>query len=331
MSRSLIVLPDDSAAPILAAIESARRTLRIKMFVFSDARLASGLIAAARRKVKVRVMLNRARRRGEQDNERIRRVLEHGGVAVRDANPAFAVTHEKSMVVDDSIAVVQSLNWATRNLTQTRDYAVVTHRRSEVAEIADAFDADWRRRPFQPRDGSDLIWCPGPGRAHLCRFIDEARHRLFVQNERYQDIQVIERLVRAARRGVKVSIMARPPHTLKSDQIVDGVAGLRLLDDVGIEIRRLGHLKLHGKMMVADGAAAIVGSINFAPGSLDGRRELAIEVRAPAVVARLDQVARHDWADGHRLDLSDEGVRADLDGRVEGAEARLGLENRDWR
>ena len=55
------------------------------------------------------------------------------------------------MVVDDSIAFVQSLNWATRNLTETRDYAVVTRRGSEVAEIADAFDADWHRRPFQPR------------------------------------------------------------------------------------------------------------------------------------------------------------------------------------
>ena len=36
MARSLIVLPDDSAKPILAAIEGASRTLRVKMFVFSD-------------------------------------------------------------------------------------------------------------------------------------------------------------------------------------------------------------------------------------------------------------------------------------------------------
>ena len=34
MAHSLIVLPDDSAQPILAAINAAARTLRIKMFVF---------------------------------------------------------------------------------------------------------------------------------------------------------------------------------------------------------------------------------------------------------------------------------------------------------
>jgi hypothetical protein len=38
MARSLIVLPDDSAQPILAAIQGAARTLRVKMFVFSDPR-----------------------------------------------------------------------------------------------------------------------------------------------------------------------------------------------------------------------------------------------------------------------------------------------------
>ena len=89
---------------------------------------------------------------------------------------------------------------------------------------------------------------------------------------------IIERLVRAARRGVKVHVMARPPHTLKREKLVEGVGGLRIMDDVGIKIHKLKHLKLHGKMLLADGVAAIVGSINFAAGSLDGRRELAIEI-----------------------------------------------------
>jgi hypothetical protein len=38
MARSLIVLPDDSAQPILDAIANAKKSLRIKMFVFSDDR-----------------------------------------------------------------------------------------------------------------------------------------------------------------------------------------------------------------------------------------------------------------------------------------------------
>ena len=68
MSRSLIVLPDDSAQPILDAILAAKKTLRVKMFVFSDPSLLEAIEAAHGRGVKVRIMLNPARRNGEDDN-----------------------------------------------------------------------------------------------------------------------------------------------------------------------------------------------------------------------------------------------------------------------
>ena len=103
------------------------------------------------------------------------------------------------------------------------------------------------------------------------------------------------------------------------------------MDDVGIKIHKLKHLRLHGKMLLADAVAAIVGSINFAPGSFDGRRELAIEVHDKAVLNRLHRVARHDWKHSHALDLSDAGLRADLEDRVEGTAERLAIEREDVR
>jgi phosphatidylserine/phosphatidylglycerophosphate/cardiolipin synthase-like enzyme len=138
---------------------------------------------------------------------------------------------------------------------------------------------------------------------------------LLVQNERYQDAVVIERIVRAARRGVKVHVIARPPQALKK-KLVEGTAGLRILDDVGIKIHKLKQLKLHGKMLLADGVAAIVGSINLTRGSFDDRRELAIEVRDDHVIERLQKVANHDWKHSHPLDLSDEALLSDLEDRA---------------
>ena len=51
MSRSLIVLPDDSAKPILEAIHGAEKSVRVKMFVFSDPALLKAVIAAKHRVV----------------------------------------------------------------------------------------------------------------------------------------------------------------------------------------------------------------------------------------------------------------------------------------
>jgi cardiolipin synthase len=326
MSRKLIVLPDDSAQPIIEAIDGAATSLRIKMFVFSDPALLDAVIAARRRGVKVRVMLNPARRSGEEDNEATRKKLSHGGVEVIDSNPALDLTHEKSMVVDDEAAFVKSLNWATKNLTETRDYAIITRHPHEVSEIVDCFEADWHRKHFNPGDNAHLIWCPGTGRERIARFVDEAKHTLFVQNERYQDAVIIERLVRAARRGVKIHVLARPPHTLKKEKLIEGVGGLRILDDVGIKVHKLKGLKLHGKMLLADGIAAVVGSINLAPGSFDDRRELAIEVRDPHIVERLQDVAHHDWKHSHPLDLTDSGLLADLEDRNSDIAEKLALE-----
>jgi phosphatidylserine/phosphatidylglycerophosphate/cardiolipin synthase-like enzyme len=323
MSRSLIVLPDDSAQPIVDAIEGATKSLRIKMFLFSDPTLLRAVLAAQHRGVKVRIMLNPARRSGETENEKSRGVLDKAGVEVIDSNPAFDVTHEKSMVVDDKTAFVKSLNWQTENLTQTRDYAVVTDHAHEVKEIIDCFEADWHRKKFDAGERAHLIWCCGNGRDRIAEFIDQAKHTLFLQNERYQDAIIVEHLVRARGRGVKVHVMARPPHTLKKEKLVEGVGGLRIMDDVGIKIHKLKHLKLHAKMLFADGVRAIVGSINLAPGSFDSRRELAIEVRDEAVIDRLHKVVHHDWEHSHALDLTDEGLLADLDDRAEAAELAL--------
>jgi cardiolipin synthase len=321
MHHTLIVLPDDSAKPIVDALAGAKRSLNIRMFLFTDPTLLDAVIAAHRRGVKVRVMLNPARRSGEEENNESRKVLAHAGIEVRDSSPEFDLTHQKSMVIDDETGFVESLNWETRDLTETRDYAVTTTNRREVDEMVACFDADWERTAFAPGSKSRLIWCPNHGRERIAEFIDAARHTLYLQNERYQDTVIIERLVRAANRGVKLHVMARPPHTLKMSKLVEGVGGLRIMRDVGAKVHKLKGLKLHAKLVLADEERAIVGSF-------DARRELAVDVDARHVVERLVKVARRDWEHSTEIDLSDEGLRRDLEKR-EGARAgaeRLALD-----
>jgi cardiolipin synthase len=305
MSHTLIVLPDDSARPIIDAINAAQKSLRIKMFIFSAPELLNAVIAAKKRGLDVRVMLNPARRDGERENAASRKKLEA-------SNPKFGLTHEKSMVVDDALGFVKSLNWEVKNLTETRDYAVVTTKKHEVAEIVACFEADWHRKDFTAGKDARLIWCTDNGRERIAKFIDKSKHSIFLQNERYQDAVIIERLVRAALRGVEVRVMARPPHKLKRAKLTESVGGLRTMDDVGIKIHKLKHLKLHAKMLLADDKRAIIGSINLAPGSFDSRRELAIEVKDKGVIKRIRKIAKHDWKHSHPLDLTDEGLLAEL-------------------
>lgn len=325
MSHTLIVLPDDTADAIIDPIRAAGHALNIRMFLFTDPSLLEAVITAKRRGVHVRVMLNPARRDGSSDNEAARSALLKAGVSVRDSSTEFAVTHQKSMVIDNKIGFIESLNWEPRDLTETRDYAVETTDKNDVSEMVRCFDADWDERPFEPAPGSNLIWCPNNGRQRIADFIDSAEETLWLQNERYQDMVIIERLVRAVRRGVRLRIMSRPLHKLKRKKLFEGVSGLRIVHDVGAKVRALKKLKLHGKIMIADDRRAIVGSINLSPGSFDDRRELAIETISSQVVRRLVETARHDWKHSRKLPLSDEAVLADLQEHGVGDVSRLAL------
>ncbi|MEP7270313.1 MAG: phospholipase D-like domain-containing protein [Acidobacteriota bacterium] len=311
-TRELIVMPDDGVEAVLQVVAGAEHSLDIKMFLYTEPSLLAAVIEAYRRGVKTRIMLNPARRSGKCENDAARAALTAAGIKVKDTNPDFAMTHEKSMIVDRQSVFIKTLNWAPKHFVATRDFAVLTSDLTEVSEALACFEADWNRTKFEPGD-SNLIWCPGNGREKIAHFIDEARHELLVQNERYQDLTIVERLVRAKARGVKVHVMTLPPHTLKEKKLLEGVNGLRIMHDVGIKIHKLKDLHLHAKILVADGDRAIVGSINLAPGSFDERRELAIELDDHHIVKRLKHTFEKDWENSHRLDLSDEGIERDLE------------------
>jgi phosphatidylserine/phosphatidylglycerophosphate/cardiolipin synthase-like enzyme len=108
MPHRLIVLPDDTAQPLIDALAGAKRTINIRMFLFTDADMVAAVKAAQARGVKVRVMLNPQRRDGSAENEETRQALADSGVEVRDSSPAFALTHQKSMVIDGAVGYVES-------------------------------------------------------------------------------------------------------------------------------------------------------------------------------------------------------------------------------
>jgi phosphatidylserine/phosphatidylglycerophosphate/cardiolipin synthase-like enzyme len=310
----LIIQPDDGIQPILGTIAGAERSLDIKMFQFTDLILIQAVIEAHKRGVKVRVMLNPSRFTGEHDNDEAFSLFRDAKVPVQETNPKYPITHEKSMVVDGKQAFIMSLNWAPKYFERTRDYALVTNVPEEVAEVAACFEADWQRTDFTPPAVSNLIWSVGKSRQAVIDFVHGAEKSLFVQHEKYVDTPVIEALVRAKmKRGVKVHATALPVHSLREFYRLDGVAGLRLLEDLGIHVHRLKHVHLHAKLILADKKRALLSSFNIYPKCFNERRELGIRFEDRDLVKRLVEVFESDWEQSKRIDLSDEGIAKDLE------------------
>jgi phosphatidylserine/phosphatidylglycerophosphate/cardiolipin synthase-like enzyme len=125
---------------------------------------------------------------------------------------------------------------------------------------------------------------------------------------------------------VLLQLMAHSVHRMQAKEISSDVGGLRMLDDLGVQVRRLKQLRLHGNLLLADGARALAGSVNFSPASLDRRRELAIEVDDAPAIKTLQATLAHDWSHSRPIDLSEEGLREELErhGRADDAYHLLG-------
>src|SRR5258706_10048947 len=80
-----------------------------------------------------------------------------------------------------------------------------------------------------------------------------------------------------------------------------------------------------GKILLEEGASEIVGQIISPAASSDRRRELSIEVHDDEVVDRLHNIVQHDWNHSRPMDLSDQGLMADLENRIEGGAELLAL------
>jgi len=308
----LIVEPDDGIDPILKTIEGAKKSLDIKMFQFTDPVLMTAVADAYKRGLKVRVMLNPSRFTGEHDNDEAFEFFKNAKVNVKETNPKYPITHEKSMVVDGKQAFIMSLNWAPKYFGLTRDYGLVTNDPEEVAEVAGCFEADWNRVDFTPPQVSNLIWSVGTARQAVIDFIKEADKSLYIQHEKYVDTPVIEALVHAKmKKGVKVHATALPVHSLRSFYILEGVAGLRLLEDLGIHVHKLHGVHMHAKLILADKKRALLSSFNIYPKCFNERRELGIRFSDPHLIERLVKIFKSDWESSKRMDLTDEGIQED--------------------
>ncbi|TMA52608.1 MAG: cardiolipin synthase [Deltaproteobacteria bacterium] len=301
----LIVQQDDGVEPVLGLLASARHTLRTVQFTLDDPRFVNAVLDAHRRQVAVHVLLNPHKSSGERGNDATFEQLKRAGIAVEWTHPRFPVTHEKAIVIDDERALIASFNLSAKYFGETRDHGVLTDHPLQVRAIVSAFEADWRRKPFQPREDSGLVWSPDNARRLIAGFIDDARHTLDVQHPKFVDATVIDRLAAARSRGVKVRVLCGGKHGLSPWDLHDTFASLRILERVDVKVRRQKHLKVHAKLLLADGKRSLLGSMNLDRSAFDLRRELGVVVDACDIVERLAELFEHDWHKGEHWSAPD--------------------------
>ena len=162
---------------------------------------------------------------------------------------------------------------------------MVTTDPDAVRSAAAIFAADWNMGA-EP-DPGPLIVSPTNARKQLLALVREADSSLELYAEVLRDPEMLDSLVDAARRGVRVRVILSPGPEFATEQTE--------LTAAGVDIRISTSLYIHAKLIVADGERAFIGSQNLSATSLDQNRELGIIVDGPINLARLSRTFEIDF------------------------------------
>jgi cardiolipin synthase A/B len=294
-SGPLIIEPGAGFSPVYSLINGARHSIDVTMYEFDDITAEQDLAAAARRGVQVRVILDD---REQSENSSAFSYFSSHRVKVVWSWSRFTYTHQKTLVIDGSKAVIMTANLTSEYYSTSRDFLVVDTDRADVAAITAVFDADFAHRAITPSDGADLVWSPTDSEDKLLGLINGATSSLRIYSEEMGDTTVEDALIRAARRGVDVQICGEN----ESGEYDSAYARLAR---AGIHISYYSSstgFYIHGKVIEADygtGHAKIfIGSENFSGTSLNDNRELGLISSDPAVLSAVARTFTADFRNG---------------------------------
>ena len=297
---SLIIEPGAGFSPVYKLINGARRSIEMTMYEFSDTTAEHDLAAAARRGVRVHVILDQA----EQSlNSAAYSYLGSHSVMVTWSSPRYRYTHQKTVIIDGTEAVIMTANLTSQYYATSRDFLVVDTGRADVAAITAVFDADFTRSAVRPGDASDLVWSPTDSQDQLLGLINGATSSLRIYSEEMGDTAVEDALIKAAKRGVDVQVCGE-------NQSGEYDRAYSRLAQAGIRISYYSSstgFYIHGKVIEADYGTAhgkvFIGSENFSSTSLNDNRELGLIISSHAVMSAIASTFAADFRNGKHWSL----------------------------
>jgi hypothetical protein len=303
--------PDKSATPLYALVNAAQKSIDMTMYALEDPTFTTDLVAACKRNVTVRVIL-------DQNNEKsgntsaFTQLNSQPNCSAVWANKAFEATHEKSFVVDGAQVAIMSLNLQPQYYSTTRDFAILENDPPDVAAIEATFNADFAAGTtssgtsgtsdftYAPGLGDHLIWSPTTAQTAMVSIIANAKKTLLIENEELASsaTAILTALETACKNGVQVQLAMVNNTSYASSFAAITKAGC----SVHTYPDTTTGFYIHAKAVVADYGLptqnVYMGSINYSNASMNSNRELGMYVTDPASITAIHDTMLADYNGG---------------------------------
>jgi cardiolipin synthase len=307
-SQPLFFTPASTAVPqVIAAIDSAKSSFHMIMYRISTQEIIDHLISAKNRGVDVQIILDASGVASEKPTGAFHQ-LSAAGVNVMRSSSLFSISHVKSFIVDNKSAYIMTLNLTTIT-PAVRDVGLITGDPTTLQFFNDLFATDVKNSANQTMDSptnipGNIVLAPG-ARDRLETLLKGAKSSIRLEVENFNDSAMLNDLIDAQKRGVKVQVLF-PRCDLTANDFDMPVA--QTLSAAGVEVYMMPAPMtadapyIHQKSIVIDNNLGYLGSENFSGNSLDHARELGIIFTEKPRITQLSQMFDRDI--GVSLDMS---------------------------
>src|SRR6266851_2342491 len=219
----LIIEPDDSAAPLHAALKSARKTLEIAIFRFVRSDIETLLKAAVADGVKVTALVADVNRGGEKNLRELEKRFLENGITVARTSADLIRYHDKYFIIDRRVLVVLSFNFTHLDIEHSRGFGIVTKNKVLIQEAVQLFEADCARRAYVA--GTDnFVVSPANSRKVLRSFLKRAKKQLLIYDPQISDKETPEAAKNETEKALAVLVHELQPLSTTVKRAVKKVA-----------------------------------------------------------------------------------------------------------
>jgi phosphatidylserine/phosphatidylglycerophosphate/cardiolipin synthase-like enzyme len=276
----LITQPEDGTAPIVEAINGAKKSVDIVIFRFDLDAIEKALTEAVGRGEVVRALIAHTKRGGERKLRKLESHLLKVGVTLSRTADDMVRYHGKLLIVDGRRAFVLGFNYTKQDIEKSRSFGLVTRNPKIVRDIVKVIDADHNRTDLSIAS-SRVVVSPENARERLASFINGARRELLIYDTGLTDDKMIALLKARAEAGVKIKVLGRVEE--------------KWLAELPWKVRKFSTTKLHVRCMIRDCKSAFVGSQSLRKLELDHRREVGLITKDVRTVRKMAAVFDADW------------------------------------
>jgi cardiolipin synthase len=325
----LFISPAETVPAVKRLISEAKHSVYIEVFNFGNdsygKQLVPLLCAQARAGLEVKVLMDQAGSKYLPDHEAMVKELRDAGVEVvlyrtalilRRLGAGVNVTHRKVYLADGERALIGGVNLQAPFDTTTHDL-LIEWRGPVVPQLYEEYGLDWTRMGggalHQEADGTPQ---PGGMRARVAvtssregryeiqdavyRSIENAQRTIDIENQYLWDDALIDRLMAAMKRGVKLRVIV-PGKEFTGKTAIANMEDVNRLVKAGAQAREYNGepttAHLHTKYFAVDDQWAATGSCNGDTRGFIDNQELDVLTRDQAFNTRLrEHLFEEDWA-----------------------------------